>query len=60
MLIVDADTIFLNKVEFIDKEGGPLFNPGRENEKVYFDYGARLIPNFMKSLENIQEFPIIC
>jgi hypothetical protein len=48
VLIVDADTIFLNETEFIDKNGITLFNPGTEFNAPYFAHANRLIPGFKK------------
>ena len=42
-LILDSDTIFLNKVEFIDEQGNALYNPGTEYEPPYFVHAAKLI-----------------
>lgn len=43
VLALDADTIFLNPVEFIDGQGNTLFNPGTEYEYPYFIHAAKLI-----------------
>lgn len=47
-LIIDADTVFLNPVEFVDEQGNALYNPGTEYHQVYFEHGAKLIPGFRK------------
>lgn len=52
VLVVDADTIFLNETEFMDDAGNPLFNPGSEFITVYFEYGAKLLPGFKKIYKN--------
>lgn len=44
VLIVDADTIFLNPVECIDKNGCALYTFSREFYPPYFSFMNRLIP----------------
>lgn len=51
ILIIDADTIFLNPVEFIDHEGHAYYNPGRGYHKPFFAHGARLLAGFSKVFE---------
>lgn len=48
ILIVDADTIFLNEVTFIDDEGNALYATRNECTKHYFDHGQRLLPDFKR------------
>ncbi len=48
VLIIDADTIFLNRTTFMDPKGNPFFNVSKEFNKDYFDHAARLIPSFKK------------
>jgi hypothetical protein len=48
VLIVDADTIFLNPVRFIDEDFLGLYNPGTECHLPYFEHASRLIPHFKK------------
>lgn len=48
VLIIDADTVFLNPVSFIDDTNTPLFNPGTEYNKPYFEHAAKLLPGFKK------------
>lgn len=48
VLLVDADTIFLRPVSFLNANAEPYFNPGTEYFKNYFDHAAQLIPNFKK------------
>jgi len=43
VLVLDADTIFLNPVEFIDSEGRALYNVGTEHHKPYFRHAKQLI-----------------
>jgi hypothetical protein len=44
VLVIDSDTIFLNKVNFFDTEGNALYNVGTEYYKPYFIHAAKLIP----------------
>ena len=49
ILILDADTIFLNPVSFIDPETkAGLFNIGSEYHYPYFSHAKSLLPNFKK------------
>lgn len=48
ILVLDADTIFLNKVSFISSKGKALYNPGTENHSPYFQHCAKLLPRFRK------------
>lgn len=48
VLILDADTIFLHDVAFIDDAGNGLYNPGDEYYRPYFKYGKRLLLRFKK------------
>lgn len=43
VLIIDADTIFLNPVEFMDEHGNPYYNVGTENHQPYFVHAAKLL-----------------
>jgi len=43
VLVLDADTIFLNPVEFMNEKGEPYFNVGREYCKPYFEHAAKLL-----------------
>jgi len=53
ILILDADTIFLRPISFLDsKTNGCLFNPGSENNRPYFIHGERLIPGFRRKYPN--------
>lgn len=45
-LVLDSDTIFLRKTEFIDEAGRILFNPGKENHVWYFVHGKKLLPGW--------------
>lgn len=48
VLLLDSDTIFLNPTEFINDNGEPYFNVGKEFHKPYFEHAARLLPGFQK------------
>ncbi len=49
ILLLDADTIFLNKVSFYDEDSGAgFFNPGKEYHVPYFNHGKKLIPGFRR------------
>jgi hypothetical protein len=48
ILILDADTIFLNPVEFIDAQGHPLYNVGTEYHAPYFQHASRLLPGLAR------------
>lgn len=48
VLVIDADTIFLNPVQFQGPSGEGLYNPGIEYHVPYFEHMARLIPGLQK------------
>ena len=48
VLILDADTIFLNPVEFLGRNHAGLLNIGTEYHLPYFEHGARLLPGFRR------------
>lgn len=49
VLIVDADTIFLRPVHFIDRtDGASLYAVGTEYHRPYFAHAKRLLPTFRK------------
>ncbi len=48
ILILDADTIFLNPVSFRGPSGEGLYNPGSEYHLPYFEHMDRLIPGLKK------------
>ena len=49
VLVLDADVIFLNPVEFMSPiTNGPYFSVGREYHKAYFDHAARLLPGIKR------------
>lgn len=48
VLILDADTIFLNPVTFLNENGAGLYNPGIEYNPPYFKHAQLLIPGFYK------------
>jgi hypothetical protein len=43
-LIIDADTIFLNPVTFLNERLEGLYNPGTECHLPYFEHASRLLP----------------
>ena len=45
-LVVDADTIFLNPVNFLTEEGAGLFSIGTDYHAPYFEHAKRLLPDF--------------
>lgn len=49
VLVLDADTIFLNPVEFIDAQGHALLTPGIGYHRPYFDHGKRLLLRFVRA-----------
>lgn len=52
LLVLDADTVFLNRVEFLDEGGGGLYNLGFENpHPPYFSHARRLIGAFHRKPE---------
>jgi hypothetical protein len=52
VLVLDADTIFLNPVSFQGPSGEGLYNPGWEYTYTYFEHAQRLIPWFRKIFAN--------
>ncbi len=48
VLAVDADTVFLRPVAFINEQGQSLFNTGKECHVPYFKHAARLLPGFKR------------
>ena len=52
VLILDADTIFLNPVTFLNDENGGMYNPGVEHHLPYFRHAELLIPGFYKLFPN--------
>jgi len=48
VLMLDADTVFLNPVTFTDEQGAACFNVGSEYHKPYFAHMRRLLPNLHK------------
>jgi hypothetical protein len=44
VLLLDADTIFLNSIEFINSEGVPYLTAANENHGPYFEHMKRLLP----------------
>ncbi len=52
ILVLDADTVFLNPVHFISPLGGAFLTIATEHHPPYFEHAQRLIPNF-KRVANI-------
>jgi len=48
-LIIDADTVFLRPVSFVDAEDRCLYNWSGENEDSYYEHMKRLHPSFIKT-----------
>lgn len=48
VLAVDADTVFLRPVAFINEQRQSLFNTGKECHVPYFKHAARLLPGFKR------------
>lgn len=48
ILILDADSIFLNPITFMDFEGKGLYNTASENHLPYFVHAEKLIPGLKK------------
>jgi hypothetical protein len=48
VLVLDADTIFLNPVSFLGSNSEGLYNYGFEYHKPYFEYISRLLPGLTK------------
>lgn len=44
VLVLDADVIFVNPVEFMNQQGGPLFNCATEYYPPYFEHMGRVLP----------------
>lgn len=48
VLIVDADTVFMQPTEFVNAEGGGNYGIGSEYHKPYFQHADRLLPGLRK------------
>ena len=48
ILLLDADTIFLKPVSFLNEKGEPLFNTNTTHYESYFKHAKRLLPGFKK------------
>lgn len=49
VLVIDADTIFLNPVEFLTESGGGLFSISHQPvEERYFRHAKRLLPDYQR------------
>lgn len=52
ILLLDADTVFLNPVSFLNERYEPLFNPGIGHHIPYYDHAKKLLPNFKPVFSN--------
>ena len=48
VLVLDSDTVFLNPVDFLNKNQAAKFNPGTEYVRSYFGHAKKLLPGFEK------------
>ncbi|NDE82060.1 MAG: hypothetical protein EB051_00370 [Chlamydiia bacterium] len=48
ILVLDADTVFLNPVKFINPEGGAYLASGTEYHLPYFVHAKKLLPDFRR------------
>ncbi len=48
VLVVDADTVFLKPVSFINENGTALYNVGDEYFEFYFEHARTLLPSLRK------------
>jgi hypothetical protein len=46
--MLDADTVFLNPVSFLNITNAGMYNPGDEYHLPYFKHATKLIPGFYK------------
>ena len=54
VLVIDADTIFMNPVEFLNHVNGGLFCFSREEAKpAYFAHAKRLVPHYKRIYPNV-------
>ena len=59
VLVLDADTIFLRSVSFIDQDGTALYNVGTEYCRAYFQHAKKLI-NDRPITKVFREYSGIC
>lgn len=52
VLLLDADTVFLRPVSFIDCHGNPYLTISREHHKPYFDHMSKLIPGLERKYKS--------
>lgn len=52
VLILDADTIFLKPISFMDHEGNALYNVGDEYHIPYFEHMKKLLPDSKRIFQN--------
>lgn len=60
ILVLDADTIFLNPVSFMNDEHEPLFNVGSEYHEPYFVHAAKLLDEPYSIKKLFPEYSGIC
>ncbi len=48
VLVLDADVIFVRPVEFVNAQGGPLFNVANEYYPPYFEHMAKVLPGLVR------------
>lgn len=56
ILLLDADTVFIKPVQFLDKSANPYLTISKEYNKVYFEHMDKLIPGlnqFYKGVSGI-------
>lgn len=49
ILLLDADTVFLNPCEFVTEDGKTLFTPSKRRHNPYFLHAERLVPSFQEN-----------
>ncbi len=52
VLVLDADTVFLQRTSFITDSGEPLFAWGKEYYPPYFKHAKRLLPSFERAFSS--------
>jgi lipopolysaccharide biosynthesis glycosyltransferase len=51
VLVLDADVVFLNPIEFMTETGEPFFAVSNENHEFYFQHMAYLLPGLKRVYE---------
>jgi hypothetical protein len=52
LLVLDADTVFLNPVEFLNDRFGGLYNVGQQHNSSYFQHADRLTGGVVKKIHS--------